>query len=56
MIAILSCFLVTEGLAHLVAWLPCLILLLCPLRHLFMHHGHGLLFVFSSTKPRAGFD
>ncbi|MGB2130238.1 MAG: DUF2933 domain-containing protein [Marinobacterium sp.] len=40
-IAILGYFLVMEHLAHLVAWLPYLILLLCPLMHLFMHHGHG---------------
>jgi hypothetical protein len=24
-----------------VEWLPYLILLACPLMHLFMHHGHG---------------
>jgi len=40
-IAILGYFLVMEHRAHLVAWLPYLILLLCPLMHLFMHHGHG---------------
>ena len=27
--------------AHLLGALPYLILLLCPLMHLFMHHGHG---------------
>lgn len=36
-----SYFLLMEHRAHLVQWLPFLILLLCPLMHLFMHHGHG---------------
>ncbi|MFZ3152969.1 MAG: DUF2933 domain-containing protein [Pseudomonas sp.] len=27
--------------AHLLGALPYLIVLLCPLMHLFMHHGHG---------------
>nr|WP_188747749.1 DUF2933 domain-containing protein [Marinobacterium zhoushanense] len=40
-VAILGYFLVMEHRAHLVAWLPYLMLLLCPLMHLFMHHGHG---------------
>ena len=31
----------TEHRAHVVQFLPWLILLLCPLMHLFMHHGHG---------------
>ena len=26
---------------HLLGWLPYLILLLCPLMHIFMHGGHG---------------
>lgn len=26
---------------HVVAWLPYLMLLACPLMHLFMFHGHG---------------
>jgi hypothetical protein len=37
-------FLVTEHWAHLVGWLPnwpYLLLLACPLMHLFMHGGHG---------------
>jgi hypothetical protein len=33
-------FLVTEHTAHLFGALPYLLLLLCPLMHLFMHHGH----------------
>jgi hypothetical protein len=34
-------FLLTEHLAHVVGALPLLILLACPLMHLFMHHDHG---------------
>ncbi|MBA3016129.1 MAG: DUF2933 domain-containing protein [Proteobacteria bacterium] len=34
-------FLWTEHQAHLLGALPYLILLLCPLMHLFMHRGHG---------------
>jgi len=34
-------FLVTEHTAHLLGALPWLLLLACPLMHLFMHHGHG---------------
>lgn len=34
-------FLVTEHTAHLFGALPYLLLLACPLMHLFMHHGHG---------------
>jgi len=34
-------FLITEHAAHTIQWLPWLILLACPLMHVFMHHGHG---------------
>lgn len=34
-------FLITEHTAHFLGILPYLILLACPLMHLFMHHGHG---------------
>lgn len=37
-------FLVTEHRAHLylaAPYLPWLLLLACPLMHVFMHHGHG---------------
>lgn len=34
-------YLVTEHRAHLLGWLPWLLLLACPLMHLFMHGGHG---------------
>jgi len=33
-------FLVVEHRPHLFGWLPYLILLACPLMHLFGHHGH----------------
>lgn len=33
-------FLITEHTAHLFAVLPWLLILACPLMHLFMHHGH----------------
>lgn len=34
-------YLVTEHRAHLLGWLPWLLLLACPLMHWFMHGGHG---------------
>ncbi|MFH1814387.1 MAG: DUF2933 domain-containing protein [Pseudomonadota bacterium] len=34
-------FLLTEHLAHVIGALPYLLLLACPLMHLFMHRGHG---------------
>ena len=34
-------FLITEHTAHVLGVLPYLILLACPLMHIFMHHGHG---------------
>jgi hypothetical protein len=34
-------YLVTEHTAHLLGALPYLLLLACPLMHLFMHRGHG---------------
>lgn len=39
-IAIGGFYLVTEHRAHLLGWLPFLLILSCPLMHLFMHHGH----------------
>ncbi len=38
---VLGFFLFTEHRAHLFGALPFLLVLLCPLMHLFMHHGHG---------------
>jgi len=40
-LAIAAFFLLTEHRAHLFGALPFLLLLACPLMHLFMHHGHG---------------
>jgi len=34
-------FLVTEHTAHVLSALPWLLVLACPVMHLFMHHGHG---------------
>ncbi|HNP35819.1 MAG TPA: DUF2933 domain-containing protein [Woeseiaceae bacterium] len=34
-------FLLTEHRAHFIYGLPFLILLLCPVMHMFMHRGHG---------------
>ena len=34
-------FLLVEHGSHLLPYLPYLILLLCPLMHVFMHKGHG---------------
>lgn len=40
-LAIAVFFLVSEHRAHVFGFLPLLLLLLCPLLHLFMHGGHG---------------
>ena len=34
-------YLVTEHTAHVFGVLPYLLVLACPLMHVFMHHGHG---------------
>ena len=34
-------YLLLEHRAHVFGVLPYLLILLCPLMHLFMHHGHG---------------
>ncbi|TAH47649.1 MAG: DUF2933 domain-containing protein [Betaproteobacteria bacterium] len=39
--AIAAFFLLAEHRAHVLGFLPWLLLLACPLMHLFMHHGHG---------------
>lgn len=41
MIGAVTYFLLIEHRTHLFQWLPFLILLLCPVMHLFMHRGHG---------------
>lgn len=40
-VAVIGFYLYTEHRAHLLGALPWLILLSCPLMHMFMHHGHG---------------
>lgn len=40
-LAIVAYFLWTEHRAHVVSALPWLLLLACPLMHVFMHGGHG---------------
>jgi hypothetical protein len=39
-IAVAGFFLLTEHTAHVFGVLPYLLILACPLMHLFMHHGH----------------
>jgi Protein of unknown function (DUF2933) len=39
--AIATYFLLSEHRAHFLGALPLLLLLACPLMHVFMHHGHG---------------
>ena len=40
-LAIAGFFLLTEHRAHVFGVLPFLLLLACPLMHIFMHRGHG---------------
>lgn len=44
-------FLFTEHRAHLYGALPYILLLLCPLMHLFHHCGHGRHHADGSEKP-----
>ncbi len=39
--AVAAYFLLSEHRAHFLGALPFLLLLACPLMHVFMHHGHG---------------
>jgi Protein of unknown function (DUF2933) len=41
LLVIIGFLLWTEHLAHALGLLPYLLLLACPLMHLFMHRGHG---------------
>lgn len=41
LIGAVSYFLLMEHRQHVFEYLPFLILLLCPLMHVFMHRGHG---------------
>ena len=40
-LAIAAFYLIAEHRAHLLGWLPFLIILACPLLHVFMHGKHG---------------
>ncbi|GAA5665744.1 MULTISPECIES: DUF2933 domain-containing protein [Hyphomicrobiales] len=40
-LAIAGFYLLTEHRAHLLGWLPWLLILACPLLHVFMHGKHG---------------
>jgi high-affinity Fe2+/Pb2+ permease len=40
-VAVAGFFIVAEHRAHLVPFLPFLLIAACPLMHLFHHHGHG---------------
>lgn len=40
-LAIAGYFLITEHAAHIIPFLPWLLLLACPLMHFFMHGRHG---------------
>lgn len=41
-LAIVGFFLLTEHRAHLFGWWPLLLLLACPLLHVFWHGSHGV--------------
>ena len=40
LVALALFYLLTEHQAHLFGWLPYLLILACPLMHIFMHRGH----------------
>lgn len=40
-LAIAAFYLIAEHRAHLLGWLPFLLILACPLLHIFMHGKHG---------------
>jgi hypothetical protein len=46
-------YLLTEHTAHVFGALPFLLILACPLMHLFMHHGHGGHSAGDSSAPPA---
>lgn len=55
--AIAGYFLLTEHRAHFFGALPFLLLLACPLMHVFMHHGHGTHdHHHGPSEPQAGLD
>lgn len=40
-VVLAAILLIAEHRLHVLGYLPWLILLACPLMHVFMHHGHG---------------
>ncbi len=40
-VVLAAVLLIAEHRLHVLGYLPWLILLACPLMHVFMHHGHG---------------
>jgi hypothetical protein len=52
--AVAAWFLWAEHRAHLLGALPYLLLLACPLMHVFMHHGHHHGSTDPATTGRAG--
>ena len=55
--AVAAFFLLTEHRAHFFGALPFLLILACPLMHLFMHRGHGAHGHHGSPEqPRTGAD
>lgn len=46
--------LLSEHRAHALGYLPFLLLLACPLMHMFMHHGHGHHAGHSRSRPGPG--
>lgn len=55
--AVAGYFLLTEHRAHFFGALPFLLLLACPLMHVFMHHGHdGHGHHQGDNEPKAGSD
>lgn len=53
-LVIAAFYLITEHTAHVFGALPYVLLLLCPLLHLFMHGGHGDHVGHSSQSQRDG--
>lgn len=41
LLAIAAFYLIAEHRAHVLGWLPWLLVLACPLLHIFLHGGHG---------------
>jgi hypothetical protein len=52
--AIAAFFLLTEHLAHTLGALPYVLILLCPLMHVFMHHGGDHMSGHSSASSDGG--